>query len=253
VPGSGTLPAMTPVALTVAGSDPTSGAGLQADLRAFVAHGVWGCAVPAVITVQSTRGVVRAIPVEASLVGEQLDVLAADVRVSAWKTGALGTRENVEAVAARALTLAAPLVVDPVLVASSGATLLDEGARGALVASLIPRAALVTPNAPEAALLTGRRVETVDEARDAARALVDLGARAVLLKGGHLRGERTDVAVDVLVMGGGMSNVGELYDELPGALASYVFSPVFHTPVVRAAHGDSSGVRGAARLWSDDG
>ena len=78
---------MTPVALTVAGSDPTSGAGLGADLRAFVAHGVWGCAVPAVITGQSTRGVVRAIPLDGALVAEQLDVLLADVRVSAWKTG----------------------------------------------------------------------------------------------------------------------------------------------------------------------
>lgn len=202
---------MLPVALTIAGSDPTCGAGLGADLRTFTAHGVWGCAIPSAITVQSTRGVTDVVPLAPDLVARQLDTLVADVALGAWKTGALGSRAIVEMLADRASRLTAPLVVDPVLLATSGAPLLDADARDALIRLLVPHAALITPNAPEAATLTGRSVETVEQARDAARALIDLGARAVLVKGGHLARatrapseDREGHVIDVLLFDGAL-------------------------------------------------
>lgn len=187
---------MIPVALTVAGSDPSGGAGLQADLKTFQRHGVYGCAVVSLITVQNTRGVTRVVPLDAELVGAQLDAVLEDVPPRAWKTGALGTVAIVEAVAARAARLAdggPALVVDPVMISKHGASLIDEPARLALVRALLPHCALVTPNLHEAAALSGRRVETLAEARDAARAIAALGPRAVLVKGGHLEGAPVDV------------------------------------------------------------
>jgi hydroxymethylpyrimidine/phosphomethylpyrimidine kinase len=187
---------MTDVALTVAGSDPSGGAGLQADLKTFHQHGVYGAAVVTLVTVQNTRGVARVVPLEAALVGEQLDAVLDDVPPRAWKTGALGSRAVVEAVAARAARYAShgvPLVVDPVMISKHGAPLIDGDARDALVRALLPHCALVTPNVHEAEALAGFPVRSLEDARRAAEAIASLGPRAVLVKGGHLEGAPTDL------------------------------------------------------------
>jgi hydroxymethylpyrimidine/phosphomethylpyrimidine kinase len=181
------------VALTVAGVDPSGGAGVAADLKTFHAFRAYGAVVVTVLTVQNTRRVSRVEPVDARLVAEQIDAVAEDLPVAAWKTGALGRPELIEVVADRAGRLRAPLVVDPVLVSKHGHPLVTDDARAAFVSALLPRAHLVTPNLHEAAALTGRRVETLDDARAAAQALCDLGARAALVKGGHLQGDPVDV------------------------------------------------------------
>jgi len=189
----------TPIALTIAGSDPSGGAGLQADLKTFHQHGVYGTAVVSLITVQSTRSVARVEVLDAELVAQQIDHLLADLRPGAAKTGALGSRAIIEVVAARAKDFGFPLVVDPVMVSKHGQRLLAPEAIEALVRELLPRCFLLTPNGPEAEALLGVEVKTVAQARDAARRLVDLGPRHVLLKGGHLEGAEV---VDVLCAGG---------------------------------------------------
>lgn len=180
-------------ALTIAGSDPSGGAGLQADLKTFHQHGVYGMSVVTLLTVQSTRGVAAVAPVDADLVAHQLTYLLADIEPGAAKTGALGTAAVVERVAALAAGFAFPLVVDPVMISKHGHPLLDASAQAAVRERLLPVAALLTPNAPEAAVLLGRPVDTLARARDAARALADQGPRAVLVKGGHLDGPAVDV------------------------------------------------------------
>jgi len=186
------------VVLTIAGSDPSGGAGLQADLKVFHAHRCWGAAVVTALTVQDTTRVHAVEPVAPALVAHQLDVVLADLDVRAAKTGMLGTPDVVDVVAARfAARPPIPLVVDPVLVASAGQSLAAAGVVAALRTRLLPVAALVTPNLAEAEALLGRRVADVDGMRDAARALVDAGARAALVTGGHL----PDRAVDVLYDG----------------------------------------------------
>jgi hydroxymethylpyrimidine/phosphomethylpyrimidine kinase len=186
---------MPKVALTIAGLDPSGGAGLTADVQTFSRHGVHGAAIASVLTVQSTQGMLECVPVAAELVGRQLDALLADLPIAAIKTGALGTAEVVRMVANKVCEQRTPLVIDPVRSASLGGALLADDAKQALLAELLPCAHLITPNAPEAEWLTGLRVQSVPEAREAARALRSLGARAVLIKGGHLQEE---LAVDVL-------------------------------------------------------
>jgi hydroxymethylpyrimidine kinase/phosphomethylpyrimidine kinase len=177
-----------PVALTIAGSDPTGGAGLQMDLQVFARHGVHGMAVPTALTVQTTRGVHRTLPVFPNVVGESLSLLLADIRPHALKLGMLATDDVLLRVA---VTLERhpdlPRVVDPVLRSSSGAYLLEQRAWGNLAERLIAGAALVTPNLPEAEALTGER-----DPERAGRALVELGARAALVKGGHAGGPADD-------------------------------------------------------------
>lgn len=184
---------MVDVALTIAGSDPSGGAGIQADLKTFHQHQVYGAAVITLLTVQNTRGVDRVEVMGADLVGEQIDAVVEDVPPAAVKTGALGSAAVVEAVAQRALRLPCPLVVDPVMIGSHGTPLLAEPARELLVQRLLPTATLVTPNAPEAAVLAGREVTNVAQAREAARAIAELGPRGVLVTGGHLSGDPVDV------------------------------------------------------------
>lgn len=188
---------MTPVALSVAGSDPSGGAGIQADLKTFSAHGVYGTAVLTALTAQNTRGVTGVHPVPADFVAEQIATLLDDVRVHAVKTGMLGTAAVVRAVAAGLSgQVAGPVVVDPVMVATSGDRLVDDDAIAAVRDLLLPVADLVTPNVPEAAALLGLpEAGTAAELPAQARALLELGPRAVLLKGGHLGG---DESVDVL-------------------------------------------------------
>jgi hydroxymethylpyrimidine/phosphomethylpyrimidine kinase len=184
------------VALSIAGSDPSGGAGLQADLKTFHRLGVYGEAVVTLITVQNTRGVTRVEVLAPDLVREQIHAAVTDIPPHAAKTGALGNRAVVEAVAAAASAFTFPLVVDPVMISKHGAPLLDEEARQALAACLIPRAFLLTPNLPEAAALAGFEVADVAAMRRAAEKLASLGAKNVLVKGGHLEGD----AVDVLFM-----------------------------------------------------
>lgn len=187
---------MTFVTLTIAGSDPSGGAGLQADLKVFHQFGVYGAAVATLITVQNSVRVSRVEMLDAGLVGEQLDAVLEDMPPQAIKTGALGTAAIVEAIAGRVLPC--PLVIDPVTISKHGAALMDADARAALRRLLLPRAALVTPNLDEAAELAGMAVRDIKDMREAARRIADLGARGVLVKGGHLEGD----AVDVLFAGG---------------------------------------------------
>lgn len=190
--------AARPCALSVAGLDPSGGAGFLADLKAFHAAGAWGCAVAAVLTVQSTAGLASAHPIDSSLVRAQAERLFQDQNIRAWKTGALGSTDNVAlAVALSQEHPGVPLVVDPVIVATrtdTGARLLDDRALIAL-RRLVARSILVTPNVDETEALLGARVESVEQAKDAAVALVAMGARAALVKGGHLTGP---TAIDVL-------------------------------------------------------
>lgn len=192
------MAAKRPVALSIAGSDPSGGAGIQADLKTFHQHGVYGCAVISLLTVQNTQRVSRVEIATAELVGAQLEAVLADLEVAAIKTGALGSADIAEVVAAvlaeRAAGRALPLVIDPVRISSHGVALLEERARTVLIEQLAPRAHLITPNAHEAEWLTGMAVRSVADAERAAAALLRAGARAVLLKGGHL--EEHD-AIDV--------------------------------------------------------
>ncbi|MGI8742469.1 MAG: bifunctional hydroxymethylpyrimidine kinase/phosphomethylpyrimidine kinase [Bryobacteraceae bacterium] len=177
------------VALTIAGSDPSGGAGIQADLKTFHQFGVYGQAVITLITVQNTLGVLRVECLPAELVEAQIRAVMEDIRPVAVKTGALGHTGIIEAVA----RLDFDLVVDPVMISKHGVWLLNEEARSALRDQLIPRSYLLTPNLHEASALTGKPVETTFDMREAARRLVDMGAKSALIKGGHLSGAPTDI------------------------------------------------------------
>lgn len=188
-----------PIALTIAGSDSSGGAGIQADLKTFAALGVYGTSALTAVTAQNTRGVTAVFPLPVDVVTAQIEAVAGDFKVAAAKTGMLATAAIVEAVAAAIDALEIPLVVvDPVMVAKSGDRLLDAAALGALKGELIRRAHLVAPNADEAAILAEMPVRTVDHARAACRRIHDLGPAAVIVKGGHLE---ADEAVDVLYDG----------------------------------------------------
>jgi len=187
-----------PVALTIAGSDPSGGAGLQADLKTFHRFGVYGEAVVTLITVQNTRRVSRVEVLDPALIVEQIEAVLEDVPPQAAKTGALGSCEVVEAVARLAETFRFPLVVDPVMISKHGARLMQEDAVRALTRLLIPRAHLLMPNLEEASALTGRKVEDREGMIVAAKELTQMGAVNVLVKGGHLQGD----ANDILYIGG---------------------------------------------------
>lgn len=185
----------TRVALSIAGSDPSGGAGLQADLKTFHRLGVYGEAVVTLITVQNTRGVTRVEVMAPDLVLEQIHAVCCDIPPHAAKIGALGNSAVVEAVAAAAQSFTFPLVIDPVMISKHGAPLIEEPAQRALAAHLIPRAFLLTPNLEEATVLAGFPVTDIASMRKAAEKLVSLGAKNVLVKGGHLD---ADDALDVL-------------------------------------------------------
>ncbi|MCH8890817.1 MAG: bifunctional hydroxymethylpyrimidine kinase/phosphomethylpyrimidine kinase [Myxococcales bacterium] len=187
------------IALTIAGSDSGGGAGIQADLKTFHHFGVYGTSALTLITAQNTLGVREVQLLRPELVAKQIEAVAGDFELCAAKTGALGSEELIEAVAASVSEYAIPnLVVDPVMISKHGDRLLAKGAVDALLRLLLPRAALVTPNLHEAAKLLGRPVESEDQMRDAARSVHDLGAAAVLVKGGQLPGEE---AVDIFYDG----------------------------------------------------
>jgi hydroxymethylpyrimidine/phosphomethylpyrimidine kinase len=177
-----------PIALTIAGSDPSGGAGIQADLKTFHQFGVYGEAVITLLTVQNTRRVSRVEVMPPALVIEQIEAVLEDIRPAAAKTGALGSAEVVRAVARAASAFDFPLVVDPVMLSKHGAALMAESAQHALIEELIPRAYLLTPNIHEAEALTG-----IPDMRIAAERLHALGAQHVLIKGGHSSGPATDL------------------------------------------------------------
>ncbi len=185
------------VALTIAGSDSGGGAGIQADLKTFAAHGVHGTSAITAVTAQNSVAVTDYVALEPRIVVAQIEAVASDMVVSAAKTGMLATRAIVEAVAAVVARLHIPnLVVDPVMVAKSGDRLLDAAAETAYVRHLFPVATVVTPNLAEAEALLGRPVRTLAAMREAARAIKDMGPRAVVVKGGHLEGPPVDVYFD---------------------------------------------------------
>lgn len=186
--------------LTIAGSDPGGGAGIQADLKSFHANGVYGLSVVTAVTAQNTREVRQSFELPADLVESQIDALFDDFDVSAVKTGMLSSERVVNVVADRLAGFRAPnVVVDPVMVSSSGARLLEPEAVRGLKERLLPLAALVTPNLREAGMLAGMPVENLDHMKTAARAIFDAGPGAVLVKGGHL-GD-LHAAVDLLYDG----------------------------------------------------
>jgi hydroxymethylpyrimidine/phosphomethylpyrimidine kinase len=200
-----------PVALTVAGSDSGGGAGIQADLKTFMALGAYGTSAITAITAQNPEGVTAIQPIDPPVVAAQIQAVAAWFEIGAAKTGMLFSAPVIEAAAAalgalrkprEALTPGErpPLVVDPVMVATSGAKLLNDDAIGALETHILPLATLITPNVDEAAILSGRPVRTAGHLEEAARAIFGRFGAAVLVKGGHLAGG--EEAVDCFYDGG---------------------------------------------------
>lgn len=189
----------TPIALTIAGSDSGGGAGIQADLKAFSALGVFGASVITAVTAQNTREVtaVHAVPVD--IVSAQIEAVLSDLAVGAIKIGMLFSPELILVVADRLAKQKIPVVLDPVMVAKSGDRLLLDASVAALIDRALPLADVLTPNLPEAAILLGTRgATTIDDMEKQGRALLALGPKAVLMKGGHAEGER---CVDLLITG----------------------------------------------------
>ena len=190
-------PTTFPIALTIAGSDSGGGAGIQADLKTFHALGVYGTSVITAITAQNTLGVHAVHPVPLAHVRAQIDAVATDLRPAALKTGMLATTLLVETVAAAIREHGLRrYVLDPVMVATSGDRLLAEDAVAGLVRDLLPLADIVTPNLHEARILSGVQVADEDDMRLAGDRILELGASAVLIKGGHLQGEAVDLLMD---------------------------------------------------------
>jgi hydroxymethylpyrimidine/phosphomethylpyrimidine kinase len=194
-----------PVALTIAGSDSGGGAGIQADLKTFAALGVHGTSAITAVTAQNTVTVSDILELPVGMIRAQIDAVVEDLGVQAAKTGMLSSAAIIEAVsAAIAAHRIGNLVVDPVMVAKGGARLLREHAVDALRRWLLPLATVLTPNLPEAEVLLRRRIATLAERREAARDLLALGPRAVVVKGGHAEGDAVDIYWD-----------GATWEELP--------------------------------------
>jgi hydroxymethylpyrimidine/phosphomethylpyrimidine kinase len=173
-------------ALTIAGSDSGGGAGIQADLKTFAAHGVFGTSAVTAVTAQNTLGVIASEALSADLVTAQIEAVLSDIGAHAAKTGMLANAAIVEAVAAAIADLDIPwVVVDPVMMAKGGSRLLDDEALATMKAELLRRAFLVTPNIPEAEALSGMTIRTMDDTREAARRILAFGGTAVVVKGGH--------------------------------------------------------------------
>lgn len=193
---------MTAIALTIAGSDSGGGAGIQADLKTFSALGVYGASVITAVTAQNTRGVTAVADIAPEIVAAQLRAVFSDLPVAAVKIGMVSRAETIEAIAEGLSVFPGPVVVDPVMVATSGDRLLRPDAIAVLIERLLPRAAIVTPNLPEAALLTGGSIAQTPEAiRAQAAQLLAAGAGSALMKGGHGKGP---LCVDYLVEADGI-------------------------------------------------
>ncbi len=190
-------PTAPPILLTIAGFDPSCGAGVAADLKTFAAHGCYGIAAITSLTVQNTLEVGAVYNTPSAELREQLELLASDCEIAAVKVGMLGNRGNAVVVAEFLDAHKFPYVVhDPVMKSSTGTELLDTGGVNYIVAELLKRSSVITPNVPEAEILTGMTIKDVADMEAAARKIVDMGARAAIVKGGHM-----DRAVDVLFDG----------------------------------------------------
>ena len=191
------LSASWPVVLSIAGFDPSSGAGIAADLKTLAAHGCYGVAAITALTIQNTQGVTGVSPIEAAVLKDTIAALLADGQVKAIKVGMLANRANAEVVSEiLGSNPALPSVLDPVLRSSSGRDLADAACQEFLRSQLIKRPTVITPNLSEASALTGLQVENQEGMKAAARKLVEMGARAVVVTGGHL-----DKAIDVFFDG----------------------------------------------------
>ena len=253
-----TTRAKVPAALTIAGSDSSGGAGIQADLKTFTVLGVYGASVLTALTAQNTRGVSAILPIPPEFVAQQIDAVASDLNVAATKTGMLGDRATVLAVAEGVQRHNLhPLVVDPVMVATSGDMLLTPDAVSAVRDVLLPLADLITPNLAEAATLLGGEIAGSEAEMEAqGRALIILGAKAVLMKGGHASGEE---AVDILVQANAPSmriaharvatrNTHGTGCTLSAAIAAYLARGL---PLPDAAHAAKEFVYGALSAGAD--
>lgn len=185
-----------PTALTIAGSDSGGGAGIQADLKTFAAFGVYGLSALTTVTAQNTEEVRAVLELPPQLVEAQIDAVLEDIGANAAKTGMLSSAAIIQAVARCVAHWHLRLVVDPVMVAKGGDSLLQPEAISTLITDLLPLAEVVTPNVPEAERLTGRRIQTRDDMRTAAQAIAALGPHHVIVKGGHSVGEPVDIYFD---------------------------------------------------------
>lgn len=185
-------------ALTIAGSDSCGGAGIQADLKAFAANGVYGMSVITAITAQNTMGVFDIQDISPEIIKAQIKVIFDDIRVDSVKIGMVSKIESIKAIgeALRNVDNLPPIVLDPVMVSKSGFRLLSQNAKETLIKELIPLATLITPNLPEAEEILGGKIITIEEMKEAAVKLKDLGPKYVLVKGGHLENEATDLLYD---------------------------------------------------------
>ncbi len=241
-----------PCALAIAGLDPSGGAGILADMRAFAAASVWGCAAVTVVTVQSTAGLRSAHPVDQRTLIRQVREIILHENVRSIKIGALGSSSNARAVARLLPALArdAPVVLDPVMRPTLGAKrLLDRGGLRAIL-GMLESVTVVTPNVPEAEALLGVRIRSVEDAERAARALVELGARAALVKGGHLPARAArDGVVDVLALGHRVTRFrGPRVDEAPHGTGC-TLSSLIAGHLARAANIDDVAVEDAV-AWA---
>jgi hydroxymethylpyrimidine/phosphomethylpyrimidine kinase len=215
------------VALTMAGSDPSGGAGIQADLKTFHQRGVYGTSVITLLTVQNTQRVSAIEVLSPQIVAAQLQAVLEDIPPAAAKTGALGNGEIVALIAEKARHFSFPLVVDPVMISKHGQPLMAESARTALAELLIPSAFLVTPNLHEAGELAQMTVCNLETMKEAAIKIAGLGAQSVLVKGGHLEGE----AVDVLYWNGEFTH--------------------FHSPRIQTRHTHGTGCTYSACITAE--
>ena len=267
-------PSTRPKAMTIAGSDSGGGAGVQADLKTFAALGVYGAPTLTAITAQNTVGVTAVHEIPTDVIRAQIDAVLTDIGADAVKTGMLSSSVIIECVADALEHWGVPaLVVDPVMVAKSGDSLLQQEAVGALRSRLLPLASVVTPNIPEAEVLTGMSIGSDADVRNAARAIVGMGAKAVVVKGGHREGAATDVFFDgsqfhefttaridtVNTHGTGCTFASAvaagLAKSLPvidavGAAKEYVTEAIRHSFPIGQGHGPLSHLW---RLWEDAG
>lgn len=189
-----------PRILTIAGSDSGGGAGVQADLKTITALGGFGMSAITAITAQNTLRVTESLILEPSLVLAQVEAVTSDIGVDAVKTGMLGSKEMIAAITPLLASLDVPFVLDPVMIAKGGASLLAKDAVRTLQDELVPISTLITPNIPEAEALAGLQIHTLDHMRQAAGWMLEMGAQAALIKGGHMQGDRL---IDLLVWDGG--------------------------------------------------
>ncbi|MFJ8461133.1 bifunctional hydroxymethylpyrimidine kinase/phosphomethylpyrimidine kinase [Lysinibacillus xylanilyticus] len=191
------------IVTTIAGSDSGGGAGIQADLKTFQELKVFGTSVITALTAQNTLGVSDVLPIEVSFVEKQLKALIEDFSISAVKTGMLFSSEIIQSIARILAEVNIPLIVDPVMIAKGGESLLQQEAIVALCSYLLPLATIVTPNIPEAETLTGRKIKTFADIQDAAHTLLQMGVQCVIIKGGHLTDN--DYAIDYVFFEDGQS------------------------------------------------